>query len=521
MQVILHKFIAARGKGGVGKVAGIGKALAHLKYIMNRPGEDRERGGRELFNDQGDRLAARDVRRAIKDLGEAKVIVHKLALSPEVSPADKKGFTRDVMHNLSREKGLDLDWVAVAHNNTDHHHIHVVILGKDRNGTEVNLSLKDVEKAKEYSDRFIEKHHPREFERAREAREQKEREKDEAKTREKEERIREGLELPWMRKAIIREQLEPYKEWKQKKEQERSQGDKDRNEPKRSFPGKTIEAAGKEWSKANSLQELRELNEHLWENQGDRIPLDEYKKLVAWIHEKEEKAKYPNQERKAGGGGKAKQEERKRDHFEHNGEKYSSTDSYEKLTGLAKGLRENKEKLPINDYQNLRGWIEDKDRERWAGALGKQIEHDRYRFEYGKSASDLKAAEGGRVLDPIQQSLAGNPFMKLFMFEASLARMVVAAIPLTENRDHLKDSREELERAKNDLAQTRPPEGTDSKSKAAHERQEQQREAIDKAIERNEKAQDKREEERKRKQEEKERGREDRDSFERDSWGRY
>src|SRR5208283_5423220 len=120
-----------RGKGGVGKVAGIGKALAHLKYIMNRPGEDRERGGRELFNDQGDRLAARDVRRAIKDLGEAKVIVHKLALSPEVSPADKKGFTRDVMHNLSREKGLDLDWVAVAHNNTDHHHIHVVILGKD------------------------------------------------------------------------------------------------------------------------------------------------------------------------------------------------------------------------------------------------------------------------------------------------------------------------------------------------------------------------------------------------------
>jgi hypothetical protein len=85
----------------------------------------------------------------------------------------------------------------------------------------------------------------------------------------------------------------------------------------------------------------------------------------------------------------------------------------------------------------------------------------------------------------------------------------------------LKDSREELERAKNDLAQTRPPEGTDSKSKAASERQEQQRESIDKAIERNEKAQDKREEERKRKQEEKERGREDRDSFERDSWGRY
>ena len=44
MIVVKHKYIAARGKGGVGKVAGIGKAMAHVKYIQFRPGEDRERG---------------------------------------------------------------------------------------------------------------------------------------------------------------------------------------------------------------------------------------------------------------------------------------------------------------------------------------------------------------------------------------------------------------------------------------------------------------------------------------------
>jgi hypothetical protein len=41
--VVKHKYIAARGRGGVGKVAGIGKTIAHMKYIQNRPGEDRER----------------------------------------------------------------------------------------------------------------------------------------------------------------------------------------------------------------------------------------------------------------------------------------------------------------------------------------------------------------------------------------------------------------------------------------------------------------------------------------------
>lgn len=53
MIVVKHKYIAARGKGGVGKVAAIGKTIAHMNYIRNRPGEDRERdrGGREMFND--------------------------------------------------------------------------------------------------------------------------------------------------------------------------------------------------------------------------------------------------------------------------------------------------------------------------------------------------------------------------------------------------------------------------------------------------------------------------------------
>jgi hypothetical protein len=63
-----------------------------------------------------------------------------------------------------------------------------------------------------------------------------------------------------------------------------------------------------------------------------------------------------------------------RDKFEHGGNKYGQTDSYEKLTGLARELRENNERLPFDDYQKLRAWIENKDRERFSGYPDKGIQ---------------------------------------------------------------------------------------------------------------------------------------------------
>ena len=55
--IVRHSYISAKRQpriaGKTGNVIALGKALAHLKYIQHRPGEDREKGGRELFD--GDR----------------------------------------------------------------------------------------------------------------------------------------------------------------------------------------------------------------------------------------------------------------------------------------------------------------------------------------------------------------------------------------------------------------------------------------------------------------------------------
>jgi type IV secretory pathway VirD2 relaxase len=143
MVVVKHKYIPGRNRGG--NVVSIGKALAHVRYIQHRPGPDKERGGRELFDENGDRIDAKEMRKAIREAGNDRVVIHKLTLAPEINPQDKKAFTRDVMAKLGQDMGRDLRWFGVEHNNTDHHHIHVVVLGKDRNGTEVKIGLKDRE----------------------------------------------------------------------------------------------------------------------------------------------------------------------------------------------------------------------------------------------------------------------------------------------------------------------------------------------------------------------------------------
>src|SRR5579883_1389295 len=293
MGVVIHGYISARdkrsrGQGRPAKLVAVERALAHVKYIQHRPGEDRGPEGRRFFNDQEENLDGRALRKAIKELEDSKVVIHKLTLAPEIDPLDKREYTREVMQQLSAEKGQDLNWMAVEHNNTAHHHIHVVVLGEDKNGKTVRIDKDDYAKLREWGDRYLERVQPFELERAREERTRKERERIEARKKEREaqrqERIREGLELPWMHKKIIREQYEPYSKWKteqEEKDKERKLTREPDSKSDKPYFNETIQAAGKEWSRQNSVSELRDLNTHLWDNPDERIPLPEYKKLVS------------------------------------------------------------------------------------------------------------------------------------------------------------------------------------------------------------------------------------------------
>ena len=74
-----------------------------------------------MFDENGDRIDAKEMRKAIRELGDSRVVVHKLTLAPEINPQDKKAFTRDVMAKLGQDMGRDLRWFGVEHNNTVSH----------------------------------------------------------------------------------------------------------------------------------------------------------------------------------------------------------------------------------------------------------------------------------------------------------------------------------------------------------------------------------------------------------------
>jgi type IV secretory pathway VirD2 relaxase len=65
----------------------------------------------------------------------------KLIVSPEFGDrADLKRLTRDLVSRMERDLGTPLQWVAVAHYNTEHPHVHVALRGIGPEGRSLHLS---------------------------------------------------------------------------------------------------------------------------------------------------------------------------------------------------------------------------------------------------------------------------------------------------------------------------------------------------------------------------------------------
>jgi type IV secretory pathway VirD2 relaxase len=64
----------------------------------------------------------------------------KVIISPEFGErVDLTRLTRDVMNRAEKDLATPLEWVAVAHFNTEHPHVHVALRGIGRDGQEIRL----------------------------------------------------------------------------------------------------------------------------------------------------------------------------------------------------------------------------------------------------------------------------------------------------------------------------------------------------------------------------------------------
>jgi type IV secretory pathway VirD2 relaxase len=82
-----------------------------------------------------------DIATWLEDWQKASERLWKLIVSPEFGDrVDLKRLTRDLMSEMQTDLAMPLEWIAVAHYNTEHPHIHIALRGVGAEGRPVSLS---------------------------------------------------------------------------------------------------------------------------------------------------------------------------------------------------------------------------------------------------------------------------------------------------------------------------------------------------------------------------------------------
>ncbi|PHR58289.1 MAG: conjugal transfer protein TraI [Robiginitomaculum sp.] len=114
--------------------AGIAAQKLHINYIQ-RDSAAREGDLGHVYDETQDKAGDKAfVERGREDRHQFRIIV-----SPEdaIEMVDLKPFVRDLMSQMETDLGTKLDWVAANHYNTDNPHTHIVIGGKQLDGTDL------------------------------------------------------------------------------------------------------------------------------------------------------------------------------------------------------------------------------------------------------------------------------------------------------------------------------------------------------------------------------------------------
>jgi type IV secretory pathway VirD2 relaxase len=128
-RVVATVFYQSHGGGAVGRLA------AHGKYLeRDGAGPDGEKG--QFYDREHDEVHAAP---QLEAWARADKRHFRLMLAPESGARiqDLKDFTRATMARMERDLGVELDWMAVDHHNTDNPHVHIILRGRRRDGPDL------------------------------------------------------------------------------------------------------------------------------------------------------------------------------------------------------------------------------------------------------------------------------------------------------------------------------------------------------------------------------------------------
>jgi type IV secretory pathway VirD2 relaxase len=110
---------------------------AHGTYLA-REGAQREGGKGRGFAAEQEGIDLSATLRGWQRAGDARL--WKFIVSPEhAERLDLKAHTRALVLQMERDLGTHLEWVAIAHYNTDNPHVHLLVRGRDARGEALQI----------------------------------------------------------------------------------------------------------------------------------------------------------------------------------------------------------------------------------------------------------------------------------------------------------------------------------------------------------------------------------------------
>jgi type IV secretory pathway VirD2 relaxase len=115
-----------------------GQWRAHGRYLARESAVE-SKAGAVGFNRE--RVGVDVVRELERWQSSGDQRLWKVILSPEFGDRiDLQRLTRDLVGQMANDLGTDLEWIAVAHHNTEHPHIHMVVRGVRSDGQPLHIA---------------------------------------------------------------------------------------------------------------------------------------------------------------------------------------------------------------------------------------------------------------------------------------------------------------------------------------------------------------------------------------------
>jgi hypothetical protein len=120
------------------------RAKGFLRYIKSREGSDLQlEQPRPVFNAKKDDVATEFVLSAVEKQ-PTKICAYALMLNPNYHRLDCQSLVRGIFRLYRNATGIELEWFAAVHNNTEHSHAHILVMPTD--ARDRSIAIKGLDK---------------------------------------------------------------------------------------------------------------------------------------------------------------------------------------------------------------------------------------------------------------------------------------------------------------------------------------------------------------------------------------